>query len=424
MTTVTKTETITGTNNTTRVPTRPWTIGIIFAFLALSLWHLHVLNRLMAGRSDLTSPYFGTRAALTGHNPYSSDTTRQIQLSFFGRVLPGKTQAFAYPIYTAFILAPIAWMPLWGARLFYTVFTSAALAISVPLWFRIAGLRPSSTVIAPCVGLSLVSWPVIIALRHQQLSLLIPVLICASCILLCKNYDLGAGLLLGIATIKPQLTLICIPWLLIWAGSQRRWRFCFASLASTAGLCLAGDLLLRSWVTDWLAALRDYRVYTASQPSLQEVLGKTGLIILFLLGALSIIALWKARKSAPASPEFCAAVSLSLAMAVCLYPTNIHWIYNQVALIPGCLFLFCFRPRTLIEKGAQSMSIFFIALPFVLLVLATLVETLSKPSFLTDFLPYENPLLPFTLSVYLLAFLLGSSRPRQQTLFLHPEVLG
>src|SRR5689334_25440194 len=69
--------------------------------------------------SDLYPRWLGTRELLLHHrDPYSPEITREIQTGYYGRPLdptrpsdPKDQQAFAYPVYVAFVLAPSVFLP-------------------------------------------------------------------------------------------------------------------------------------------------------------------------------------------------------------------------------------------------------------------------------------------------------------------------
>src|SRR5260370_15693975 len=69
--------------------------------------------------SDLYPRWLGSRELLLHHrDPYSPEITRVIQSGYYGRPLdvdrpndPGDQEAFAYPVYVAFLLAPTIRLP-------------------------------------------------------------------------------------------------------------------------------------------------------------------------------------------------------------------------------------------------------------------------------------------------------------------------
>src|SRR5215475_14530453 len=68
--------------------------------------------------SDLYPRWLGARELLLHHrDPYSPEVTREIQQGYYGRALdpnsatdPRDQQAFAYPLYVVFLLAPFIYM--------------------------------------------------------------------------------------------------------------------------------------------------------------------------------------------------------------------------------------------------------------------------------------------------------------------------
>ncbi len=69
--------------------------------------------------SDLYPRWLGSRELLLHRrDPYSAEITREIQVGYYGRALdparpndPGDQEAFAYPVYVVFLLAPSIGLP-------------------------------------------------------------------------------------------------------------------------------------------------------------------------------------------------------------------------------------------------------------------------------------------------------------------------
>ena len=76
-------------------------------------------NRPRGNLSDLYPRWLGARELLRhGRNPYSAEITREIQQGYYGRPLdatraddPKDQQAFAYPAYVVFLMAPTIDLP-------------------------------------------------------------------------------------------------------------------------------------------------------------------------------------------------------------------------------------------------------------------------------------------------------------------------
>ena len=183
--------------------------------------------------SDLYPRWLGARELLLNHrNPYSPEVTREIEAGYYGRPLdPGRAedphdqQGFAYPVYVVFLLAPTAHFPFpvvqEGFRWLLVVLTIA----SVPLWLAALRWRTSPIITTALVVLTMGSFPAVQGIKLQQLSLLVAALIAACMASIAAGHLVAAGVLLALATIKPQLAAPLAGWLILWGwaiGSNAR----------------------------------------------------------------------------------------------------------------------------------------------------------------------------------------------------------
>jgi hypothetical protein len=193
--------------------------------------------------------------------------------------------------------------------------------------------------------LTLSSFPVLQGIKLQQLTLLVSGLIAASIVLISGGHLLAAGVLLAMATIKPQLVLPLIAWLLLWAFSNWKSRRALVwSFATTIALLLIGaQWILPGWITEFQKALSAYRQYTGPSGSVLAVLMPAGwgsaLTFLILFGL--AFTCWRVRKARADNPLFVLTSSLVLAATVAVIPRTSP--YNQILLLPGILFLIRYR---------------------------------------------------------------------------------
>ena len=87
-----------------------------------------------------------------------------------------------------------------------------------------------------------------------QTALLVFFLIALAWQLLERRHDAWAGVVLAWLTIKPQLTVVLLLAILLWAIRQRRWRVVAGFSAALAVLCLASTLVVPSWLIQMLNA--------------------------------------------------------------------------------------------------------------------------------------------------------------------------
>jgi hypothetical protein len=297
--------------------------------------------------SDLYPRWLGARELLLkGRDPYSAAVTRDIQTGFYGRPLdssrrgdPKDQQAFAYPVYVVFILAPTVLLPfsLVQPASFWLLLLFAV--GSVPLWLLFLQWRPSRSALAMMILLTGTSFAVIQGVKLQQLTLLVAGLIALAAALLARDYVVVPGILMAVATIKPQLAAPVSGWLFLWALSDWRNRKRFVvSFALTLGVLLAAaEFLLPGWMTRFQEAVIAYRAYTGNTGSvIDSLVGQSaGRVATLCIILVTLFVCWKARKSSAAGPYFARITLLILSVTVVVIPTIVP--YNQVLLLPAVL---------------------------------------------------------------------------------------
>jgi hypothetical protein len=307
-----------------------------------------VHNRPTGNRSDLYPQWLGARELLLyGHDPYSAETTREIQQGYYGRPLdpsrpgePKDQQAFAYPVYVAFYLAPTIHLPFEAVRkgFFWVLFILTV--VSIPLWLRVlrwsAPLWAQGSMIIFTIG----SLTVMQGLKLPQMTLLVAALVAIGLALLASDRPIAAGVALALATIKPQLVWLLLFWLTIWtlADWRRRYRWAASFLCAMAILCAASEWYLPNWIFRFVQAVHRYQNYNDAVSILDKLLpAGWGLIpSAFAVAATAYIG-WKNRRVAVDTPSFAAMTSLTLAVTVIVTPS--YALYNEVILLSALLML-------------------------------------------------------------------------------------
>jgi hypothetical protein len=322
--------------------------------------------------SDLYPRWLGARELLLhGRDPYSAEVTSEIQAGYYGRPLDGSRPddprdkaGFAYPVYVVFFLAPTVRLPFpviqgW----FFWLLVLVTLAVSM-VWLRV--LRWSSPFWSRIIVLALTfgSIAVMQGLKLQQISLLVAGLIAAAIALLMAGQAVAAGILLALATIKPQIVVLLLLWLALWTLGdwRRRYRLFVSFVVSMAILCGAAEWLLPQWIPRFWHAVHDYQNYTGAFSVLDGLLGKPSIAApwnwILELGAFTalLVACWKERKQSASAESFAFMASLVLAVTILLVPTSAQ--YNQVLLIPALLWLV--RERRSIWRRSGISRILFV----------------------------------------------------------------
>jgi len=343
--------------------------------LALSMWY-YVEGILIPGQvsyaaqnavprgnlSDLYPRWWGAHELLLhGRDPYSPAVTQEIQVGYYGRPIdparpgdPKDEQGFAYPVYVALLLAPTLALDFPTLQLGFVVFLLVLTGASVLIWSYAIRWRASLTATLALILLTLGSFPTLQGVYLQQLSLLVGGLLAGSAAALVAGRPIVAGVLLALATIKPQVSGPLIAWLALWTASDWRQRQVLAwSFGATMGLLLGGaEIVAPGWIGRFRDALADYQRYTGGISLLDTMLRSVlpaalsaagGLLLtLALCGALAVVC-WRVRRQPAGTPGFALALALVPAVTLLIIPT---WApYNQVLLLPGILLLLHERVR-------------------------------------------------------------------------------
>jgi hypothetical protein len=298
--------------------------------------------------SDLYPRWLGARELLLHkRNPYGADISREIQAGYYGRPLdparasdPKDEQRFAYPIYVVFFLAPTIGLPFAPVQAVFFWLLVVLLSASLLLWIKI--LRWPITVAwkASLLLFAFGGLDVMQGLKLQQMSLLVFGLLSVAIFFLIRGYPVIAGVLMGVATIKPQLVVLLLCWLTLWTVSdwRPRGRWAISFLLTMVLLFAASEWILPHWLPLFGQAVRDYRVYTSANSILGSMLGApAGYFFELIAYAATLAACWKARRCAASSPCFAFILCLVLASTVLLLPSSST--YNQVLLFPATLLL-------------------------------------------------------------------------------------
>ena len=297
--------------------------------------------------SDLYPRWLGARELLLHHrDPYSLELTREIQIGYYGRALdpnrpgdPKDQAAFAYPVFVVFLLAPTIALPFSvvqaGFRWFLVILTAA----TVPLWLRAFRWRMSPAATAAFMVFALGNFPVAQGIKLQQLTLLVSGMIAGCAVLLVADHLLLAGILLALATIKPQIVVLLVAWLLLWAASNYhdRRRFIWGFGLTMATLLAGAEYVMPGWIRQFANAIVAYREYLNKPESVLLVLTTPvwGMVFsAFILIGLAVVC-WRTRHARAGTPVFGLVFSAVLAVTVVTIPMTA--LYNQVLLLPAVL---------------------------------------------------------------------------------------
>ena len=299
--------------------------------------------------SDLYPRWLGTKELLLHQrDPYSAEITREIQQGYYGRALdpaqpadPKDEQRFAYPLYVIFILAPFIHLSFHTVQIIWFWMLLSSTAAGILFWISSMRWHPSKWTTAAIVILTIGSFAAVQALKLQQLTLLVAGLLAVVCFLLAKTHYGFAGIVLALCTIKPQLAILPVACLLLWASGDWRTRKRFARTFAgmMALLFIAAQLVFPGWISSFLKGLSAYREYTGGAESSLEVLltPLLGKVVAAVIAIAVLIICWCWRKAEAGSAQFTLLVSLVLAVTIAAVAKVAP--YDHVLLLPAIFFM-------------------------------------------------------------------------------------
>ena len=339
-----------------------------FFYIILSLGAvLAVANHWLypsANGNDLYPRWYGTYVLLHGGDPYSLQTTQESERYHYGHVLSGDEirahrdqERFAYPLYVAFLLAPLTALDFATARHVVWLLLVGGTFLSLFVWAEAMNWRPPRVVIALLATLIVFSPICRRGLNLAQLALLVAFLLACAAWCAINGYLFSAGALLALVTIKPQMSLLPILWFLLWAITRWRERArLVAGFAFVFGLLMALSLaIMPSWPREFLRGLSAYSGYTGAPSALDAILGnRLSPFFAWPLLGLLIMTMWWNRRTAVTTINFALLVTFSLAATAWIMPAMFDP-FNQVLMLPAiCLLGAYFQGKHTRRQAAMS----------------------------------------------------------------------
>jgi glycosyl transferase family 87 len=293
---------------------------------------------------DLYPRWVGTRELLlNGRNPYSKEVSHEIQMAFYGHTVeqtydkPSEItdeQRFVYPLYVVLLLAPTVHADFATLQTWAPVILALLTAISVWMWLDVARWRPPPLAVAALVLFILSSPQIAQGLRLRQFSLFVAFLLALASRCVTRNRYFIAGVLLALSTIKPQMMVLCLLWLLLWSAGEwkKRWPLPAGFGIAFATLVGAAELLLPGWPRYFIEGLEAYQKYFPTTSPLRLLLGNwLGSILSVLLVAALLVFGWRHRRAEADSPEFMQMLALFFIASTLVLPLLTP--FNQVLLL-------------------------------------------------------------------------------------------
>jgi hypothetical protein len=347
----------------------------------------------------------------SGHNPYDPALQARLQRDL------GWDEAshglgicpflpYYYPPWLALACVPLLPLGYAGAKL-------AWFFLNVELTLLAAYLvRPAVPGVPPRVPLLL--FPIfaftLSAVLIAQTSLLILFLMVVTWRLLDARQDRLAGLALAWLTLKPQLTVVLLLAVLLWAVRQRRWSLLGSFGVTLALLCLGSLFVSPAWPLQMLNAPREVAPPTALYPSMGnswflvcQTAGARGWVLWSLYLAVALpVTLGVLRAALRPAARLSTVFSVSTLAAFLVSPYTRHYDF-PVLLVPALVLV----GTRLSERAGALLLLALVAIPFAQFILLQHLRPAGAPA--------KVPVLDFTffwVPLLLAALWVGTARLR------------
>ncbi len=231
------------------------------------------------GGGDFLPRWIGTRLFLTqGLNPYGEKATLEIQNLYYGRPANADEdpQLFYYPLYSILFFGPFALIKNYAlARALWMTLLELSLLILAVLSLKLSNWRLTVVKLSLVLAFSLLWYPGFRNIINGQFAALDSLFIIGALLLIYRKEDTGAGILLALSTIEPQMVVLIIPFILLWSLSVRRYQIIFGTLGGIAVLMVFSLVLLPSWPVDILRQLLSNPSYTVRIKSIPSIIANT-----------------------------------------------------------------------------------------------------------------------------------------------------
>jgi hypothetical protein len=260
------------------------------------------------GGTDFLVHWVGTRELLmNGVSPYSDLVALKIQLSTYGRpARPGEHELrVAYPLYSTVLFAPFAMFSDFTlARALWMTTLQVALIGLVFVSLSLTGWKPGPLLLSFLLVFSLLWYHALRGIINGNAVILIAFLVGAVFLALKNGKDELAGFLLALTTIKPQVVILLILFIFIWAVYTRRWPLIFWFVVTLVFLSLAGMAFVPNWPIQNLQEVFRYPEYNppgtpgaAFAEWWPGVGARLGWGLTIIMAALLLFEWWQARRS-------------------------------------------------------------------------------------------------------------------------------
>lgn len=240
-------------------------IVVGLAALAVLTWGNYRYAKENPGGNDFLVHWMGTRSlVMEGLNPYSDEVALRIQNMAYGRpAKPGEHELrVAYPLYSVVVFLPFALVKNFTlARALWMTLLEVSLVGLVILSLRLTRWRVGPVMLALLLLFSVLWYHGLRPLINGNAVILVTFLLVAGFLALRAGADELAGVLFAFTTIKPQVVVLVLIFVVFWAFNRGRWRVIGWLAGTVLLLAASAALIFPGWILDNLREVIRYPAY-------------------------------------------------------------------------------------------------------------------------------------------------------------------
>jgi hypothetical protein len=250
-----------------RVANQGWLRTLVVVSLILLVGALTVANYRFAVAAQGGNDFIGRWNAaqywlVRGVNPYDQQVSQATQRLSYGRLADTNRGEdlgdFLYPLPAMLFFGPFGLLPYSLARALWMTLLELCLPALVLMGIRLAHWKTSGPMLAALMLFSALWYHGIRTVVVGNFSVVEAVLITAALLAIQRKQDLMAGILLALSLSKPQMSILLIPFIILWGLFARRWTLLLSTLLSSLVLIGISLILIPTWPILWLRQLVSY----------------------------------------------------------------------------------------------------------------------------------------------------------------------
>lgn len=354
------------------------------------------------GGNDFLVHWVGTQSFVKeGISPYSDTVALRIQELVYGRPARAGEHELrvAYPFYSIFLFLPFSLIEDFAmARALWMTLLEFLVIISTIMMVRLVNWKPKFLILFLVIVFSLFWYHGLRSIINGNAVVVILFLVILCIYAIIHHQDELAGICLAFLTIKPQVVLFFILFLVLWSILNRRFRVVFWFLGSLTAFIILGLFILPTWPMEFIGEVLRYPGYnppgtpaTALAEILPGIGRQLGIILSVISGFILLIEWFFGKNSKEIKFIWIASLSLVLGqwMNIQTDPGNF------LIMFPAIIVIFKLIEDRWKNTGQWIMLIYLAILFFIPWII--FLRTIDF-----GYQPLQNPIMFFPVPLFLL----------------------